>query len=1744
MQNNTQLAKRAINAVRRKSQIIGNIFPHFILLATHQSKLFLDKNWMDPSDEANCNPDNYFQEISYYVDLSSKIHIFNILPIEIYKVLSTCYYNNKMNYCPILITLSSIILAPDHIGIWDICFSHLVYTLKEEGENPFVYIVNLEYNNMTIRVKNLILDPQINKISFYKEFLYSASDFSIDITHIRKQTFSPDQIITLDVNDPTQVLRRIHIKERILALSIYGKDQAFIFESPDNQIEIYKINLIKFDNDSLFDYKFEQLKEVAPRKNPSVDPISKFKFIIHEGNMFGVTLRKSSSIDLYWNWVIVESVTDCKIFRNNFLEYIKDITMSMNSFFFLKSTGGVVGFEHNGNAQLSFDSAKKIQTKDFNFEQVFLKIIQNIVKLYSGHEILCLFTHIDEHKKEQQAILCVNGDIYIGITDKHVLDKAYKLQPTHHISGEIIRWDADYQYNDTLYIFVIENNEYRFDVLVRNQLKKVDQLTEIDKDSNLLIFQSDDSKKYILLQKEEDLTLYTQEIVQHQGQDAQIQLQEIKKIPMKKKKIGGMIHSGCSSDVDKHFFIFDEKNMYLIEILPDENEITTFPFVYCVGVQSFNSQFNYAICQEGPGAQFPGLRLFNMETILRRKVLKMTLLKRIDIGTLGNFVHGTHLQRIGFMNSITNIIISPILHSNANKFFGIKHMPDYRLVNILDEMYYAFYKDCIYSWDLYTGKFISKVAVKNFSLETYTNVSKNQLGKVLFMSNELIQPDQLNEAEFYFPWQLQPNIEKSLTFQQATKKSYRKFIYAEIVSSNQVKIYLEFTHVSYEKQRIFFNKSMDKMITILDNYRTFLYQIESQGLENDYKVQTKLIRQIKGFPNSLDNDEKYLEFFSPCFSRYLTFDQKKRLFIIRNNLDGKRLFEIPEDILSAEKEDSNLKWSTNRIKFIDASTIKIVNEDGVECIYDIDNNFEQKAFNVIPLFNKVDGIEYQEYHYYVQRNKLPPTQLLKRLQRIYQNYKSEKLLKKAATVDDLLLVMFNVDRADLSLQETSFTYLHWSLIYQLKHDKIQLDDLEPSVIHSLIYNILPGGETIFHALCGQKDELQKLMEACHSDEAIIYHLPFIPNFKGMTPIHKLVGSMDFRSINMVLRYLAFYEIDHHSRFIQNIYYKFIEQELPNFIPYLQQNLKQTPSLAKKDRGLLKEDYPSVLPAKIWYREEEINEQIFYKDNLKVMSSVRLDFIDLPGLYHYLDPNFKAFIHELADTTNFEYFTIPSIQSIIEFNYELVQRYIIYVIIVPYLVFHGIFVCYMNLVYEHRTEDEYYQHVNKAICILMALFSIYFLFSEMRQLISQGFQYLSNVWNYIDLLSPIGVITFLILELLSQLEYEVNQDFLRSIMALATFFMWLKILYVLRIFRSTGYLIRSIVEVIYDMGIFLLILFLTVTAFGDSFLRLSLGNEEGFIENFFFSIVYAYRMILGDFDTTNFGDVARPLAFVFWFMCTIVDMIVMLNLLIAIISATYERVANNSEKAAYQEMAKLIDENQYLIPAYIKKSYAPLGQYLILVTNEEKVVEKSGDPVFHKLNSLEQLTEDLTKTQKTIQDKLIKHHKQFKAFTRELNQKKLKKNIGEFPAFLFRIHGHQLYKMTIRQYKESSKQKGTGVHCSGRKFAKCQSGMLATQTQYKTQDNDVIYHCFKCQFDYCDQCYKYYGSNSHQHQLVQTNYGEVKKLAAYQNGWLCDARFYVPCPKGDKFHNEDGEIIYHDDDCDFNLCTLCARIYMA
>ena len=83
-----------------------------------------------------------------------------------------------------------------------------------------------------------------------------------------------------------------------------------------------------------------------------------------------------------------------------------------------------------------------------------------------------------------------------------------------------------------------------------------------------------------------------------------------------------------------------------------------------------------------------------------------------------------------------------------------------------------------------------------------------------------------------------------------------------------------------------------------------------------------------------------------------------------------------------------------------------------------------------PLFLQIDEDEMTNYFYYHQRLKaLHVAELLPRLQRIYQNYKTAYWLNNnCVKADDLLQQMFTVDTSHMDYIQSSFSFLHWVLI--------------------------------------------------------------------------------------------------------------------------------------------------------------------------------------------------------------------------------------------------------------------------------------------------------------------------------------------------------------------------------------------------------------------------------------------------------------------------------------------------------------------------------------------------------------------------------------------------------------------------------------------------------------------------------------------------------------------------------------------
>ncbi len=202
--------------------------------------------------------------------------------------------------------------------------------------------------------------------------------------------------------------------------------------------------------------------------------------------------------------------------------------------------------------------------------------------------------------------------------------------------------------------------------------------------------------------------------------------------------------------------------------------------------------------------------------------------------------------------------------------------------------------------------------------------------------------------------------------------------------------------------------------------------------------------------------------------------------------------------------------------------------------------------------------------------------------------------------------------------------------------------------------------------------------------------------------------------------------------------------------------------------------------------------------------------------------------------------------------------------------------------------------------------------------------MSDFWNYLDACPILLVIVVVSTKIsnfyLEDSEYTSN-NLLYTVHSLASLSVWLKLIYFLRLFEQTGHLIRTLLGVFSDMKVFLFILSIVYMGFGEAFLRISEANDEDnrFLRNFIEAFVYLYRLSMGDFVTDPYENSVQ---FVYvWILFVIVGIIlpiVMMNLLIAIVSKSFENINAKSELAAYQEKSRIIYENSYLISNSVKQ----------------------------------------------------------------------------------------------------------------------------------------------------------------------------------------------------------------------------------
>lgn len=92
--------------------------------------------------------------------------------------------------------------------------------------------------------------------------------------------------------------------------------------------------------------------------------------------------------------------------------------------------------------------------------------------------------------------------------------------------------------------------------------------------------------------------------------------------------------------------------------------------------------------------------------------------------------------------------------------------------------------------------------------------------------------------------------------------------------------------------------------------------------------------------------------------------------------------------------------------------------------------------------------------------------------------------------------------------------------------------------------------------------------------------------------------------------------------------------------------------------------------------------------------------------------------------------------------------------------------------------------------------------------------------------------------------------------------------------------------------------------------MNMRDDEGerVFGNYWKIFIYTYKAAQGDWDTDFYDDASGELFFyLLWIGCTLLNLIVMLNLLIAIISETFAVVNETALQNSYREKVKIIGD---------------------------------------------------------------------------------------------------------------------------------------------------------------------------------------------------------------------------------------------
>ena len=304
------------------------------------------------------------------------------------------------------------------------------------------------------------------------------------------------------------------------------------------------------------------------------------------------------------------------------------------------------------------------------------------------------------------------------------------------------------------------------------------------------------------------------------------------------------------------------------------------------------------------------------------------------------------------------------------------------------------------------------------------------------------------------------------------------------------------------------------------------------------------------------------------------------------------------------------------------------------------------------------------------------------------------------------------------------------------------------------------------------------------------------------------------------------------------------------------------------------------------------------------------YLDMPFVFK---PNKSGydFITALTKCTELDIFRLKSVQIVIDCHASHWNRINYLCVGLPMLFNLLNFWYWSNIVLVNLPLDPDTFESHDLVCrTLLGITGFYLIFLEITAIVNKHIEYFNDLARLFNIITPILIMTNVFTEDYTSITFWTVQTW-------AALAIWFRALLYLRTISHFSWLIRMIVACVLSMRTFMVVLTIGIIAFADAFLSIDqimvlrglveqpeIDPEAHWYFKFFKTYVVAwqnsFQVALG--NGNNDLDNYREFDWFVFLLCCIFNIIIMLNLLIAIISETYQNVADEKVANGYYEKA--------------------------------------------------------------------------------------------------------------------------------------------------------------------------------------------------------------------------------------------------